>query len=322
MHILSRIAFALLLAGFSAGASHAQGFPSKPVTIVVPFEAGGPTDNVARIVARAMEHLTGQSFIIENVGGAGSTIGAARVASAPPDGYTLLLASSSSMVIAPHLYATLRYEGYHSFAPIGLITEAPFILLVNSASPFTSYASLVEFGKAKPGELNFGTPGAGTTHHLDFEMLLSASDFKAVHVPFRGAAPMMTAILGGNIHVVLDVPNTALPLVQDGRLRPLAVTGSTRVPGFLDVPTFEELGIHKVGSPWFSLVAPKRTPESILSILQALLDKALKDREIIDALSASGFEAKPIGPAALQIKMEQEFETYGQIIKDRNLRTK
>ena len=239
----------------------AEDYPAKPVTLIVPFTPGGPADSAGRIIARALEHQSGRPFIVENIGGAGSTIGVTRAANATPDGYSLLLASSSALVMAPHLYTNLRYNPFTSLLPIGQITEAPFIVLVNSASKFRSYADLLDYGKANPGKMNFATPGLGTVQHVTIELMMDVGRFSATHVPFKGAAPTVTALLGGEVDFIVETPNSADALVAAGRLRPLAITGTRRLPQMPDTPTFQELGQKDVEMrSWFALIAPKGVP--------------------------------------------------------------
>lgn len=309
-----------LVAALAAGPAVGQTFPDHPVTVVVPFAAGGPTDAAGRIVSRALQGLSGQPFVVENVGGAGSTIGAAKVAHAAADGYTLLLATSSAMVVGPHLYPKLSYDGFRAFAPVGLITEAPFIVLVLANSPFDSFDALVKYGKANPGKLNYGTPGLGTVQHLGLERLLEASGVRATHIPFKGTAPSLIGFLGGEVEFLVETPNAALPLIKAGRVRALAVTGPARLAGLPDVPTLRDLGINGLDlRSWFALMAPKATPAPVLETLRTLLAKALAEKATADDLRAAGFEVTTMEPAALTRMMEQEYAQFGDVIKAHNL---
>ncbi len=299
----------------------AEDYPAKPVTLIVPFTPGGPADSAGRIIARALEHQSGRPFIVENIGGAGSTIGVTRAANATPDGYSLLLASSSALVMAPHLYTNLRYDPFTSLLPIGQITEAPFIVLVNSASKFRSYADLLDYGKANPGKMNFATPGLGTVQHVTIELMMDVGRFSATHVPFKGAAPTVTALLGGEVDFIVETPNSADALVAAGKLRPLAITGTRRLPQMPDTPTFQELGQKDVEMrSWFALIAPKGVPAPIMAKLEAMLNAALTNEETRKAFRAAGFEPAPMPPAEVSTMIRREHEKFGAIIKAKNIR--
>lgn len=303
----------------AGGAALAEDFPSHSITIVVPFAPGGPTDSAGRIVARGMERAIGQNVIVENVGGAGSTLGAGRVAGATPDGYTLLLATSSALVIAPHLYPNLRYDPFKSFAPIGMITEAPFILLANKDAPYKSLAELIAYGKANPGKLNFATPGVGTIQHLALERIFETAGLTGAHVPFKGSAPTLTALMAGEVDVVIETPNGAMPMIKGDRLRPLAVTGARRLPALADVPTLKEAGVDVEARSWFALLAPAGTPEPVLAKLRAALQTTLADPETVKALRAAGFEPEPLGPAELGALIKTEYGNFARVIKEKNI---
>jgi tripartite-type tricarboxylate transporter receptor subunit TctC len=308
-----------VLAVAGGGASAAETFPSRSVTVVVPFAPGGPTDSAGRIVARGLERVVGQTVVVENVGGAGSTLGAGRVAGSTPDGYTLLLATSSALVIAPHLYRNLRYDTFKSFTPIGMITEAPFILLVNKDAPYKTLAELIAWGKANPGKLNYATPGVGTVQHLSLERIFGATGLTGAHVPFKGSAPTLTALMAGEVDVVIETPNGALPMIQGERLRPLAVTGAKRLPALPDLPTLAEAGVNVEARSWFALLAPAGTPAPALTRLQAALQDALKDEDTVKAMRAAGFEPEPLGPASLEALVAREYDGFARVIKEKNI---
>ncbi len=319
-----RMLFLILIAAMSlagAGALRAEDYPAKPVTLIVPFTPGGPADSAGRIIARALEHQSGRPFIVENIGGAGSTIGVTRAANATPDGYSLLLASSSALVMAPHLYANLRYDPFTSLLPIGQITEAPFIVLVNSASKFRSYADLLDYGKANPGKMNFATPGLGTVQHVTVELMMDVGGFSATHVPFKGAAPTVTALLGGEVDFIVETLNSADALVAAGKLRPLAMTGIKRLTQMPDVPTFQELGQKDVEMrSWFALIAPKGVSAPIMARLEAMLNAALTSEDTRKAFRAAGFEPVPMPPAEVSTMIRREHEKFGTIIRAKNIK--
>jgi len=298
-------------------------YPDKPVTVIVPFAAGGPTDTIARVVATSMDAQSGKSFVIENLGGAGSTIGTAKVARAKPDGYTLLWGSSSALVIAPHLYAHLAYDPVKSFEPVGRVASTPYVLMVRADSPYKTYEDLIAGMRKKPGSLNFGSPGEGTSLHLTLELMLEENGVKAVHVPFKGGAPAMQALLGGYVQFLVDVPSAALPMIKSGRVRALAVTSATRLPELPDTPTLQELGLKNFESQaWFAVLAPRGTPAPIVEKLQKMLRAALKDPKVVSTLDAQGFHALDPSPAELSEAIERESKLWGKVIKSRHIQLK
>jgi len=321
MSILKKALLGCMAAGLClTGTVAAADYPDRPVTVVVPFAPGGPTDAIARIVAASLEKQSGQSFIVENVAGAGSTIGTAKVASAEPDGYTLLWGSSSAMVIAPHLYKTLRYDPLTSFEPIGRVASTPYILLVNSKSAHQTYQDLVAYGKENPGKLNFASPGAGTSLHLTLELMMGESGFTGVHVPFKGGAPALTALMAGDVDYLVDVPSTTMPVVESGRLRPLAVTSRERLPELPEVPSLRELGLSDFESlAWFAMFAPAGTPQPVVDKLQSMLEAALADPSVSEVLKKTGFMAEDSRSAILKKIIKDEHARWGEVIREKNL---
>ncbi len=312
-------AFCSVLMYVSGSAAVAK-YPERPVTLIVPFAPGGPTDIIARIVAKSLESQSGQPFVVENVAGAGSTIGTARVANSAPDGYTLLWGSSSAMVIAPHLYSSLRYDPKQSFTPIAGVANTPYVLMVNSNSDFRSYEDLVAFGKEHPGKLNYASPGAGTSLHLTLELMMNESGFNGVHVPYRGGAPAMQALMAGDVDFLVDVPSAAVPATQAGRVRPLAVTSRERLPELPNVPTLDELGLNNFESlAWFAVFAPANTPDEVAQDLQAMIANALKDLSVAQTLRNTGFMADDPRSEALVKRIHSEFERWGHVISEKKI---
>lgn len=300
-------------------AARADTYPSRPVTIIVPFAPGGATDAIARIVGRWLQPVLGQSVVVENVAGAGSTLGTQRVADAAKDGYTLLIGTSSAMVIGPHLYKNLRYDTFKSFSAIGLISDAPFVVLVNEKGRFKTFADLVAYGKANPGKLNFATPGAGTTQHLSLTQIFSAAGITGAAIPFKGTAPGMTALMAGEVDVLIETPNGALPMIEGQKLRAIAVTLPKRLESLPNVPSLSELGIDVEARAWFGMLAPAGTPEPVLTKLRTALRDALNNPELVAAMRATGLEATPSTHEAFEALMAKEFKEYGRVIKEMNL---
>jgi tripartite-type tricarboxylate transporter receptor subunit TctC len=315
-----RRAFAACLGLFLTGISTftlAQNYPTKPVTLIVPFAAGGSTDMIARVMARALSQQSGQQFLVENVGGAGATIGTGKVAASQPDGYTLLLGGASALVIAPHLFSNLKYDPFTSFEPIGKIATSSYVLVTKSDSNFQTYEQLVAHAKKNPGKLNYGSPGEGSSLHLTIELMKERSKFAATHIPFRGSAPAWTALLAGDVDFIIDSPSGAMPMIKSGKVRPLAVTSLARDSELPDVPTLNEKGLENFDSQaWFAMVAPKGTPASIVSTLQQFVARSLVDPEVQATLKNAGFiPFTSQEPGALASAIRLEYDRWGSTIK-------
>jgi len=311
---------ALSLHVLAAAPAWSADFPNRPVTIVVPYAPGGATDASARILAQALEKQTGGNFIIENVPGAGTTIGAAKVARADPDGYTLFWGGLSSHAMAPNLYPRLSFDPVTSFEPISMTASSPYVLAVNAKSPYRNIGELIAKAKAEPGKLNFGTPGQGSSPHLTTELFLSAAQISAQNIPFKGAAPAMTSLIAGDIDFMVDTLTLPVQMSKSGRVRLLAVTSAQRVPELPDVPTMKESGLAVEAATWFGLFAPKGTPADVVAALNKAINAALKDPAVIARMNQSGFDATPSSPAELAQTVKSENEKWGGIIKAKNLR--
>ena len=272
---MRRILLAVLVLG--ASVAFAQDYPSRPITLIVPFPPGGVADNVARPVAQALSKQLGQTVIIENKQGAGGGIGMALVAKAKPDGYTLLLALSSISVIpeADKVLGRAPMFQLDQLLPIARFTADPVVLAVRAESPWKTYAEFVAFAKANPKKLNYGSSGNYGTMHVPMEMLASSAGITLTHVPFTGAAPAVTALLGGTLDAVASGPSTVVQHVKAGKLRVLANWGAERHPALPDVPTLRELGVSTVYAQWSGLFAPAGTPENVLAALR----KAARDAQ-------------------------------------------
>jgi tripartite-type tricarboxylate transporter receptor subunit TctC len=306
-----------LLAG--VGSALAE-YPERPVTIVVPYAAGGATDASARLMAQALQKQTGGSFVVENVPGAGTTIGAARVARATPDGYTLLWGGLSSNAMAPNLYTKLTFDGLDSFAPVSLVASQPYVLFVSASSPIKTVADLLAKAKAQPDTFNFGSPGQGSSPHLMTELFLDAAGIKAQHVPYKGAAPAMTGLLGGEVQMMFDTPTAPLPMFKAGRLRPLAVTSARRLAELPDVPTLQESGLSGLeASTWFALFAPRGTPAAVVTRLNEMTRKALSDTAVLEQFGKAQFTPEASTPQALAQRVSAESSKWRRIIKDKSI---
>ena len=265
----------LLLAALLASASaFGAGFPEKPVTLVVPYPPGGATDTVARIVAKGMGQRLGQTVIVDNKAGAGTAIGAGAVAQAAPDGYTLLISSNTTFTVNPALKSKLPYDAQKSFESIGLIGTSPLVLLATPSLPAGSVKEVVALARAKPGKLAYGSFGNGTTSHFAGEMFKVVTGTDILHVPYKGSAPAMTDLIGGQVQLTFDTNVAALPMVQAGKVKAIAVTSAKRSPSMPNVPTVAEAGYPDYEMvPWITIVAPRGLPAAV----QHALGKALAD---------------------------------------------
>jgi len=279
---------AVLAAGTPLAALAQKDYPTRPVTIVVPFPAGGPTDASARLYAKVMGEVLGQPIVIDNRAGAAGTVGSAAVARAAADGYTLLWGGTSTLAVAPGLYKNLKYDA-QSFVPIGMALRGPMMI---AAFPGAGLSTLQDLEKAaKTRNLTLGTAGTGSVGHLATELLMETMDIKLTHVPYRGGGPAMTDVLGGQIQLILDNASQLYPYVKSGKLKALAVTGAQPYAPGPEVPVARNvLGKDYEAYSWFGLVAPKGTPEPVVEKLRAAMTKAANNPEVLRELQAQGLE--------------------------------
>jgi tripartite-type tricarboxylate transporter receptor subunit TctC len=270
-------------------------YPSRPVQMIIPFAAGGPTDIVGRVMGAKMGEVLGQQFIVENKTGAGGNIGAEAVAKAAPDGYTILMATVSTNAINPGLYAHIPYDAVRDFAPVGRVGVTPTLLLVHPSIPATDVKSLIAFIKANPGKYNYGSSGLGSILHLCGEEFKSkAGGLEITHVPYKGSAPMDTDLMGGQIAMAFDATPTALPLAQSGKLRALGAGMTKRVAAMPDLPTLQEQGLSGFECyTWNAFLAPAGTPKPIVDKLNAAINTSLADPTVTSALNKAGIDATP-----------------------------
>jgi tripartite-type tricarboxylate transporter receptor subunit TctC len=309
------------LAALMMGAAAAQDYPNRPVKIVIAFPAGGPTDFVGRLLADKLKEDLGQSFLIENKGGAGGTLGADSVAKADPDGYTLFLTTVGAVAITPHMRANMPYDPLKDFAPVTLVVRNTTVIVVRTENPTNSAKELAERAKAKPETIPFASTGSGTTPHLALELFQSAAGVKFLHVPYRGAAPALTDLLGGQVEAVaLDVP-VILSQIQGGKLKPLAAASDARNPMLPNVATLAELGYPDTNSGnWYALLAPAKTPAPIIAKLNASVAKALADPEVKNKLVQSGAIPAPGMPEEMAAMLKAEYERWGRIVREKGIK--
>jgi tripartite-type tricarboxylate transporter receptor subunit TctC len=297
------------------GPVFAQGYPSHPVRIIVPFPAGGSNDIIARIVAQKLTERLGRSFLVENRGGAGGNIGAEAVATSEADGYTLLLTAPPPLTINKSLYKTLPFDPASSFAPVALIASVPIVLVVHPSLGVKNVAELVALAKAKPGKLNFGSSGIGSTNHLAGELLKTVAGIDIVHIPYKGAAPAMNDLLAGTIPMMFDNMPAVLPQVQGKTIDAIAVAGEKRADALPDVPTVAETLPGFKASAWFGLVAPAKTPAPVLEMLIKELDAILKLPDVRKRFSDLGAEPGRIAGDAFGSFLADETVKWAKIIQ-------
>ena len=319
LHRTTRLlACALLAATAWPGATWAQAWPAaKTVRLVIPFPAGGATDIIGRTLAQSLSASLGQQVVVDNKPGAGGTIGADMVAKAAPDGYTLLMATSSTHSIGPALNPKMPYDAFKDFAPISHVANAPSVLVVGQGSPAKTAQELISLIKASPGKYNFGSSGIGTYPHLAAEMLKwRAGGLFVVHIPYRGTGLVVTDLIAGQIAFLMDSVVSAQPHISNGRVRPLAVTGARRLASMPNVPTFTEAGVPGMEfSNWFGVFAPAGTPPDIVQRLNRELNAILRSPDVIDRLNKAGAETAGGTPEQFAKTYRDENQSWKAVIQ-------
>jgi tripartite-type tricarboxylate transporter receptor subunit TctC len=313
---LRRFAIGASLALVAAWAS-AQTYPAKPIRIVVPFPPGGATDILARDVAQKLSEAWGQQVIVDNRPGAGGNIGSELVAHSAPDGYTLEMGTVGTHAINASLYAKMPYDHVKDFAPVILVAGVPNVLVVNPAVPANSVAELIAYAKANPGKLNFASSGNGTSIHLSGELFKVMAGVQMTHIPYKGSAPAMQDLLGGQVQLMFDNLPPSLPQIKAGKVRALAVTSLTRAPALPDVPTVAEAGLPGFeASSWFGILAPAGTPPAIVARLNAEIAKWLATPEAKEKLSKQGANAAGGTPEDFAKHIAAETAKWAKVVKD------
>ncbi len=316
----ARIALLCTLA-ITAAAAQAQAFPTKPITLVVPFPAGGALDAVARPMAEGMRKILGQAVVVENVPGAGGTVGTSNVARAAPDGYTMLLGSVATHAIAAGIYPKLSYDPLASFAPITQLTRGPLVLAVAPQFKAGSVRELVAAAKASPGTINYASTGNGTALHVAGELFKSAAGINVQHVPYRGGGQAMTALMAGEVSYIIGNTQLVMPLISGGKVKALAVTGERRLAALPDVPTMAEAGTPGVDVvTWFGLFAPAGTPADIVEQLNGAATAALKSEAVQRSLATMGDE--PVGSSVADFSgfVKAEHQRWVQITRSAGIK--
>lgn len=312
------LAAALLLGGVPAAS--AQGYPTRPVRVVVGFPAGGPTDVIARLVSQKLSDALGHQFFVENIGGAGGNTAAGQVARATPDGYTIMVVSTG-FVVNPSLYAKVPYDAVKDFTPVTLVAVSPNVVVVTPSLQAKSLPELVQLIRDNPGKFGFAGPGVGSTPHLGGELFRLAFGLDLVHVPFTGAAPAIQATIGGHTPIAFTALPPALAAVQAGQLRALGVAANERVSQLPDVPTFAEQGIKDQEADTITgIVAPAGTPKEIVDLLYREIARAVGQPDVKDRLTTLGFKAVANKPEEFGARIKLEMEKWGKVVRDAKLR--
>ena len=308
-----------ILAGLTLGlalAGHAHAWPTKPVTVIVPFPAGGSTDTLARAIGPKLNEKLGQPFVVENKPGATGTIGAAQVKRAPPDGHTILVTSLGPLVIAPHLIKTPGYDPNKDFDLVTVAVQAPNVLVVPAASPFTSVADVIAKQKAQPGKVSFSSSGNGSSDHLTAELFWQQTGSEGLHVPYKGGAPAISDLLGGQVEASFQNINAIIEHVNAGKLRALAITSQKRSPLLPNVPTLAEAGVKGVDVySWQAVVAPKGLPADVRTKLHAAVVAALNDPDVRKRFTSLGFEVVANTPEQFATFQQGEFSRWQKVIE-------
>jgi len=311
-----------LFASLPAGTVvHAQDYPTRQITLIAPWPAGGAIDALCRTLAPGLSERLGKTVVVENRPGAGSMIGTAAAAKADADGYTLVMAGSGSLAISPALYKRLSYDPAKDFAPIALIGQIPFVLVVNPSLPVHSVPELVTYAKENPGKLSYGSGGAGSPHHLYAELLKSMTGIEMTHVPYKGSAPALTDVIAGHIPLMFSDTVPSLPLIREGKVRALGVSSATRLPSAPEIPPLAEAGVPGFDAAgWGMIVAPAGTPRDIVSKLYTQLQSVTALPEVQQQIIRLGMvPASAPAPDKLQDFINSEMARWGKVVQQAGL---
>ena len=314
-----RLAGAMLALPASRGVVHGQGYPVRPVHLIVPFPAGGPSDILARLIGQKVSDRVGQPFVIENRVGANGNIGTQAVVKAPPDGHTLLLAAAPNAINSA-LYDNLGFDFVRDIAPIGSIARGPLVMLVSPSFPATRAAEFIAYAKAHPGKLNMASAGKGTPPHVAGELFRMMAGIDMVHVPYRGVAPAVTDLLGGRVDLLFDPVPSSIGYVREGKLRALGVTTARRSPSLPDVPPLADTVPGYEASTWFGLGAPKATPTDVIAALNQALNVVLADGAMRASLANLGAEVFAGSAADFAAFLAAETTKWGNVVRQAGIK--
>jgi len=320
MRTVYALLYGLAAVALCSGAQASEAYPGRPIRLLMPAAPGGPVDVIGRTVGAGLAEALGQQIVMDNRAGAGGIIGSEILVHAAPDGYTLMFAHSGPLAIESAMHSKLSYNPLKDFAPVSLVAESPYALIVAPSSPAKSVKDLVALAKSRPGKFHFGSGGIGTGLHMAGELLNVAAGIKMVHVPYKGAAPSMTAMMGGEVDTMFNGVSSALPHVKAGRIRALAVSTAKRSALFPELPTVAESGLKYETGGWYGLVAPARTPKAITGKVQASLHKALNAPDMKQRLAAQGIEGIASTPEQLTKHLRSELDKWTAVVKAAGLK--
>ena len=311
------VLFALI---FAVAPVLAQNYPARPIRVIAPFPAGGGTDLFARTIAQKLSAVWGQQVVVDNRSGAGGMIGSEMVAKAAPDGYTLLITSSSSHVISPHLSRKPPYDPLNDFMPVIMIASAPNVLVVHPSVPARSVRGLIDLAKKRPGELNYASNGSGTLSHLTGELFKLQTGINLVHIPYKGGPPAVIDLVAGQVSVLFSALPTVFAQVRAGRLRMIAVTGDKRIAPIIEVPTVAETVPGFESVQWWGMFAPPALPVELTGRLSGEISKMLVDAELKARFAAEGAEASQVSPRDFAAFLKADYEKWGKVVKAAGVR--
>ncbi len=313
---MKRLICALALAFAVVPAAFGQGFPSKPIRLICPFPPGGAVDIASRAIADALSKVTGQSVVVENKPGAGGNLGGEQAAKSAPDGYTMFMTTSGIQAINPFLYAKMPFDPNKDFAPVIALVQLSNVLVLHPSVPFTSVQDLIAAAKAKPGSISAASSGSGTSIHMSLELFKYMTGTDILHVPYKGSAPAVADLMGGQVQIMFDNIPSALPHIKSGKLKALATTGAKRAPSLPDLPTIAEAGVAGYESGvWFGLVVPAGTPKDIIDKLNADTRKAMALPDFQKRMTDLGYELLGTTPAEMAEMTQAELKRWGPVVK-------
>jgi tripartite-type tricarboxylate transporter receptor subunit TctC len=305
------------LALLAASHASAQTYPDRPITLVVAYAAGGPVDSTARLVAKGLSNQLGKPVIVENKAGAGGAIGGGMVAKAAPDGYTLWFAANPTQTINPHIHKALAYDPINDFTPVSFVSKYTNVLVVNNDLPIKSVGDLVQYAKANPDKVSYGSAGIGASNHLSGELLSKITGAPMVHVPYKGNSPAMTDVMNGQLTFMFDITSTALNYINAGRVRVLAVTSPTRNSGLPNVPTMIEAGVPGFDvTGWYGVLGPKGMPRAITDKLNQALKVVLSDPALAQQLKTQGYDVSTSTPEEFAKTIKKDHDFWGKVVRE------